>query len=322
MFQKLISVFFMILLTVSSILGVPLNGIESKSLFTDADFVNGFTVLSQQTENGNAVALGEFTFGDSQDSPAWMIAQWNAGDCLWENRVQSDEYTLTDGKSKWITYNKDEKSVALRLNAAAVYGNQPAGADTWPHLLLEQSPLTDYTSLADGEKAFYNLADNRFVLDLKLRLADFRDTTNPEGINATQFLAYFYLKDTDGHNFIWFGVDLFDSRGQNDTYWAADTVGGNMIYTLSTKDTYGQLRSLLRGDKPVLTDEWITVKVDLTTHLADTIARANADNIFGEEVSLSDFYIGGTNIGFEIHGNYDCTVEIKDFNLTSFKKMG
>lgn len=43
------------------------------------------------------------------------------------------------------------------------------------------------------------------------------------------------------------------------------------------------------------------------------------DQIFGEKVSVSDFYIGGTNIGFEIHGNYDCTMEIKDFNLLSYR---
>lgn len=320
MFNKILSLLFMFLLTVSSALGIPFDGLEGSSLFTDADFSDGFTVLSQQTENGNAVALGEFTYGETENAPAWMIAQWNAGDCLWNDRITSDEYTLTDGTSKWVTYNKDENSVALRLNATAVYNGQPADYDAWPHLLLEQSPLADYAALSDEEKAVYNLADNRFVLDLKLRLADFKDTTNPDGVNAVQFLTYFYLKDTDGHNFIWFGADLFDNRGHNDTYWAVDSASGNMIYTLSTKDTYGTLRTLLSGTQPVLTDEWTTVRVDLTPHLADVIARANEDNIFGEEVSLADFYIGGTNIGFEIHGNYDCTVEIKDFNLTSYRK--
>lgn len=320
MFNKILSVLFMLLLTISSALGIPLDRFEGRSLFTDADFSDGFTVLSQETENGSAVTLGSFTYDETQNPPAWMIAQWNAGACLWANRAESDAYTLTDGTSKWVTYNKDEKSVALRLNAAAVYNGQPAGYDSWPHLLLEQSPLTDYASLTDEAKAFYNLADNRFVLDLKLRLADFKDTTNTDGVNAVQFLTYFYLKDTDGHNFIWFGVDLFDNRRQNDTYWAVDSVSGNMIYTLSTKDTYGTLRTLLCSGQPVLTDEWTTVRVDLTPHLADVIARANEDNIFSEEVSLADFYIGGTNIGFEIHGNYDCTVEIKDFNLTSYKK--
>lgn len=320
MFNKILSVFFMLLLTLSSALGIPLDGVESSSLFTDADFSDGFTVIAQETENGNAVALGEFTYTDAENTPAWMIAQWNSGTCLWNDRIASDNYTLTDGKTKWVTYNKDENSVALRLNAAAVYNGQPADYESWPHLLLEQSPLTDYAALPDSEKAVYNLDNNRFVLDLKLRLADLKDTTNTDGVNAVQFLTYFYLKDTDGHNFIWFGVDLFDNRGHNDTYWAVDSASGNMIYTLSTKDTYGALRTLLSGGQPVLTDEWTTIRIDLTPHLADVIDRANKDNIFGETVSLSDFYIGGTNIGFEIHGNYDCTVEIKDFNLTSYHK--
>ena len=37
-------------------------------------------------------------------------------------------------------------------------------------------------------------------------------------------------------------------------------------------------------------------------------------------IAEEDFYIGGTNIGFEIHGNYDCTVDIKNFNITSYNR--
>lgn len=29
-------------------------------------------------------------------------------------------------------------------------------------------------------------------------------------------------------------------------------------------------------------------------------------------------FVKGTNIGFEVHGNYDCTVQIRDYNLVSY----
>lgn len=321
MLQKVLSFFFMLSLTISSWLGVPLKNYDSKQLFSDSDFKNGFSVIAQQTVDSAGVKLGDFTYSGSNGEPSWMLAQWNSGPCLWADRLDSNEYKITDGVTKCVTYNPEEKSVSMRLNAAGVYGGEAAGEDNWPHLLLEQSPLCDYTALSETDKAFYNCSADRMVLNLDIRMTDFKDTTNSDGINAVQYLAYFYLKDTDGDNFIWFGVDLFDSRGHNDTYWSADTVSGNMIYCLSAKDTYGRKsKSLLRHGEPYVSDEWTRVEVDLAPHIAKVIEKANKDNVFGEKVSVEDFYIGGTNIGFEIHGNYDCTVEIKNFNLTAYNK--
>ncbi len=321
MLAKLLSFFFMLIITFSSLFGADIPGYEAKTLFNDGDFSDGFSVVSQETLNGEQKKLGDFIYPGSENAPAWTIAQWNSGPCLWENAAESDEYTITDGKTKWVSYNSEENSVSLRLNAREIYNGLPAGEEAWPHLLLEQSPLTDYHSLSENEKAFYNLYNNRIVLELKIRLRDYKETANKEGINATQFPAYFYLKDTDGDNFIWFGVDLFDDRGYNKTYWAKDSVSGNMIYTVSTKDTYGLFSDgLLKNGRPDVSEKWETVRLDLTPHIEDCIRRCNEDNIFGENVSLSDFYIGGANIGFEIHGNSDCTAEIKDFKLTSYIK--
>ena len=39
-----------------------------------------------------------------------------------------------------------------------------------------------------------------------------------------------------------------------------------------------------------------------------------------EIVSREDMYFGGGNIGFEIWGNYDCTVEIKNVDIVSYNK--
>lgn len=320
MFAKIISLFFMLYLAISSVFNIPLNGYESKQLFIDTDFENGFSVISQQTENGAGVKLGDFVYNEST-TPDWMIGQWNSGECLWADRVESDKYTITDGSTKTVTYNPEEKSVLLRLNAANVYNGEVAGDGAWPHLLLEQSPICDYAALSDKDKTFYNCSADRIVASLDIKLSDFVDTTNKDGINAAQFLAYFYMKGTEKHEFIWFGLNLFDDRGYQDTYWALDEASNCMIYSLSTKDTYGfKSRSLFRNGKPYVSDEWVHVEIDLTEHINDAVKRANEDNIFGRKISKEEFYFGGTNIGFEIHGNYDCTVEIKNFNLTSYNK--
>ncbi len=319
--QRILSFLFMLSLSVSSTLGIPLRGYESKQLFNDTEFKNGFTVISQQTENGGQVRLGNFVYGDFETSPFWSVAQWNSGNCLWADRKETDVFTLTDGVSKTVSYNPENQSVSMRLNAANIYNGAPAGEDSWPHLLLEQSPITDYNSLSETEKSFYNCSADRMVLNLDIRLTDFVDTTNKDGINAAQYLAYFYLCGTDNEKFIWFGVNLFDNRGYQDTYWALDEASNQMIYCVSTKDTYGSKNSsLFRNGSPYVCDEWVNVNLDLTPYIKDAINKANRSNTFGETVSVNDFYIGGTNIGFEIHGNYDCTIEIKDFNLTAYNK--
>ena len=319
MIHRILSCLFSALLAFLGFFGISPGKGEAKQLFADTGFENGFTVLSMETDNGNTVPLGDFTYSGNGSPPAWKIAQWNSKYCLWAQREESDVFTITDGRTKTVVYNPDDRSVSMRLNAANVYGGEPAGSSSWPHLLLEQSPIGGYDEAAESEKAFYSCAADKMVFSLDIKMADFKDTVNKEGINAVQYLVYFYMKGVSNNDFIWFGLNLFDSRGLQDTYWSLDTAGSNrMIYTVSTADTYGcGLRSLFRFDKPFVSNRWTGVKVNLTPHIKKVIEKANESNLFGRTVSASDFYISGTNIGFEIHGNYDCTVCIKNFSLTS-----
>lgn len=310
---------FLVILTQLGFLPQFYYGKESKQLFADTVFSEGFTVVSQDTSNGT-LPLGDFVYSDSAE-PRWMIAQWNSGGCLWANRIEGDRFTLTDGVTKTVTYNPDDRSVSMRLNAAAVYGGKPAGDGAWPHLLLEQSLAGDYSAADENGKAFYRCDSDKLIFALDVRISDFCDTLNPEGINAVQYQAFVYLSGVDGDKFVWFGIPVFDSRGECETYWSRDTAGSNnMIYTVSTADTYGtKLRSLNPFGTPRVGQRWTRICVDLTPHIEKMIERANADNIFGKPVSAEDFYISGTNIGFEIHGNYDCRVDIKNYTLTSYR---
>lgn len=322
MLSRILSFFISLIILISNFLGINSYVYSFKELFCDSSFNSGFSVLSLDTNGNEVIKLGDFTYADSnENSPAWMIAQWNTKHCLWDERKESDKYTITDGLTKSVTYNPEDKSLSMRLNAANVYCNEPAGENDWPHLLVEQSPIAGYEALTGDDKLYYRCDSDRIVLNLDVRIKDFKDTTNLDGINACQFLAYFYLKGVNTQDFIWFGVNLFDSRGLQKIYWSVDTAGSNnMIYTVSTKDTFGSSRkTLYRNNKPYVNDEWTHVELDLSVYLDDLIRKANASGIYATKLSREDFYIGGTNIGFEIHGNYDCTVDIKDFQLTSYR---
>lgn len=99
----------MLNLMISSLLGIPLRGYESRALFCDSDFSDGFYVLSQENNGESTEKKGVFSYGESENSPSWMIAQWNSGNCLRDCNVSEDKYTITDSSTKWVAYNPGEK---------------------------------------------------------------------------------------------------------------------------------------------------------------------------------------------------------------------
>lgn len=94
-----------------------------------------------ETQSGDSVKLGEFTYSqDGANAPAWMIAQWNSKHCLWNERKQSDRYTITDGITKTVTYNPEDCSVSMRLNAAEVYGGTNIGFEIHGNYVIARLP--------------------------------------------------------------------------------------------------------------------------------------------------------------------------------------
>ena len=61
---------------------------------------------------------------------------------------------------------------------------------------------------------------------------------------------------------------------------------------------------------------------DITEYIDQCLEWANRDKAFGYGLQLTkeDMYFGGCNIGFEIHGNYDCTVEFKNLDMIAYDK--
>lgn len=285
-----------------------------KYLFYDHGFKNGFNVIEMERPGGREITAGIWNFPCSEGKPQWQIDQWYSKYCLWHQREESDPLTLTDGKTKWLKYDMTDNSLSMRLNARNVYEGRAAGDELWPHLLLEQE-LHSYENIPEKDRRYYECDFSKLLLSLDICMPEFVPTENPEGINACQFFAYFYLTLKGSRNFIWFGVNLFDSRGLMDTYWHIDTVGTEMIYVLSTEDTFMGAENSFNVNGVDVSDKWKELRLDLTPHLDKVIELANRDNTFKRQVKREDFYIRGNNIGFEVHGNMDCTVKIRNYNL-------
>ncbi len=318
-------------------------GYTATRLMQDEHFERGFYVAkTDQTAGYLDHGLWQ-DYCETDEKPLWGIGPWwiGTGDGLtptdlWDDRdTTTDKYTLAD-KNDIITvkYNPDEKSVSMRVNATNIYKGQPHYKDDkgtsdvdesnykwWPHLLLEQQ-----SGICSFDKVRNSAAADRMFVELDVRMTDFKDTTNQEGTNVCSYLIYFYLMtDKAPGQRIWFGQTVFNGLSASENVaasWAPDSAAHQYMYGIPQAAFFDGIKNSFNPEKGVAAvgDEWKHVRLDVTPHIERAIEWANRDNIFGVEVTKEDMYISGVNIGFEIHGNYDCTFEIKNFNMVAYDK--
>lgn len=318
-------------------------GYTATRLMLDEDFERGFYVapVDQSVASANHGLWQDYC--ETSDAPLWQIGPWWQGTGegfekvdLWDDRdTTTDEYTLADKYGiNTITYNPELKSITQRLNATKIYNGEPHDVDTytwWPHQLLEQN--TGYTGEVDKDR---NSADaDRMFVELDIRMTDFKNTTNTEGRNGCQYLIYFYLRPKAQPNQrIWFGLSLFTTSATADNPigltaptnvkpgWSPDSAAHQYMYGMPMAVVFDGIENSFNPAVGVAdaSDEWKKIRLDVTPHIDRAVEWANRDNIFGFEVTKSDMYFDGVNIGYEIHGNYDCTFEFKNFNMVAYNK--
>ena len=135
---------------------------------------------------------------------------------------------------------------------------------------------------------------------------------------------YLDCDDAPG-SFIYFGAGGIIHNNPNTSLqpaWTTDSAAHRYIYGAPMADLYNGMENSYNPEKGVYlsSDEWRHLRIDLTPHLDRCIEWANRDNAYGVKVSKDNLYFGGANIGFEIFGNYDATVEFKNFNMTFYRK--
>ena len=295
-----------------------------KRLFKDEHFENGFKIVPLARDDDKTIPFEDWKYNDSKEEPSWKIIQHYSRYCLWEDRKDmGDDCIIADnGGSKEVVYNPETKSLRMTLDAREVFQGKSKNYRYWPHLLIDQRDIVDYKNMPEGdEKKFYSANADKIFAEFDIRVLDYVPTTNPEDVNACQFVAYAYL-NLQGENWVYFGYSPFDNRGRIPFFFRKETGGNNHIYALPTETVFGSLENSLCPEPfdVKVSEEWKHVEVDLTPHIDKIMEAANRDMIFGRPVTRDEFYFHGTNMGFEIYGNIKCTVEIKNYNLVSYIK--
>ena len=314
----------------------PLNGASHQVLLNEGYTATGI-VQDPTFERGFYVSHFEQKQVDleqrkwqtgSTEKPLWQIGPWWSDHDLWENRdPANDAYTVSDTYGiNSIKYNPEEKSLTMRLNGTKIYNGQPHIAEerySWPHFLIDQN-----SSICSFDKKANSANADRMFLELDVRLADYKPTTNPDGVLVCDFLAFFYLQtDKAPGQRIWFGFDLFkgaklDASEKATPMWAKDSAAKQYIYGIPSAVVYDGIENSLNPEPGValVGSEWKHVRLDVTKHIARAVEWANRDNAFGVPVTVEDMFISGMNIGYEMRGNFDCTIEFKNFNMIAYNK--
>ena len=310
-------------------------GYTATRLMQDEAFERGFYISHNEQKGDHTYGMWQ-DYCETDEKPLWMVVPiWNTQDLVEHRDTTTDKYTLADDKGiNTVKYNPEEKSISLRLNATKIYEGKPHIKDDkstpdvdegnytwWPHLLLEQN-----RTWCAFDKKRNTAASDRMFLELDARINDFKPTTNPEGTNICDFLIYFYLQtDKAPGQRIWFGMQVFTGANLTmpvgKTGWSPDSGANQYMYGIRMATLYNGMQNSFNPEVgKILMNEWKHIRLDVTPHIDTAIAWANRDNIFGVQVSKEDMYFSGVNIGYEVHGNFDCEVEFKNFNMVAYNK--
>ena len=279
---------------------------KSREVLTDVKFEKGF-VLTGATHGAPQRVE---TFGQMDVTPVWRMPQWNSKGLL--DCVQIDDATVQlrdDYKS--VTLDRKTGAINLTVHASKEYATpRTSPSQPWVHLLLEQSPFKQPIKVSDAAAIWVEV-------EFELTENTACGPQNP-GLHAAQLSWFLYLKNTNPqskgfHDFLWFGLSMFDSRHDFVPDYAAQDFAmpnGSFIYTLGSK------RYL---DKPVEIGKRQTIRRDILNDLREAIETAHKRG-FITNTTIDDVVLDGTNIGWEVPGVYDVGVTLHKLSVTVVEK--
>jgi len=295
---------------------------DPNELIADRRFRRGFIPLDQDTH----APSGVMPTGFCQESPIWDIAQWDSlGDLS-----QSTRETLPSGSVRWsnqygsvtvgLLDNLDETDISFAVWAYQEYGGQyhtPTPDRVWVHLLAEQR-ISPPGVQRQGCPPLSALASLHFSMYAQLLKDEPHHQSGYDpNKHAAQFLLYFTVQNLNPNSngfpdYLWFGITPYDDRYdivppyiQGDLSGAMGT--GKLIYNL--------------GGEPFITvgltpqgPEQLFAK-DILPDIRQALLEAWSRGYLPDSKVLSDYRIGGMNIGWEVPGLNDVEMRVRDLSL-------
>ncbi|MEO6434816.1 MAG: hypothetical protein ABIP55_03520, partial [Tepidisphaeraceae bacterium] len=237
----------------------------------------------------------------------------------WSTRFPLDHSMLEQGLSDSVAYKNDAKTVgvgssgeqkgvlSLAVNSLVEYGPRAKGAGApWVHLLVQQ----DFDPPAALERlgAVTLHIDARLLRSRSLHANDY----SPD-IHSAQFTIFFTIENRNrqsaGHgDYLWFGIPIYDNRSRFPKAFKEQDFGGTAKYIFMPDGKTYTESSAHDG-------EWMVIEKDLLPLMREALEAAWARGYLKDSKNLSDYAIGGMNMGWELPGTFDVEMRIRNFSV-------
>lgn len=297
------------------------------SLFDDPNFENGFNVLGLARNDTNTTTFLEVP-GKKR---SWNLAQWGSG-----YSFADPAYTQTKdlgggifsfvNKTKVFTINKNTKQMTFTALGSQLYSKPRTSGQEWLHLLIEQQFDRALQPRIRKVSSYETLQIN-----LSVRLTKFENHMgsgyNPN-LHAAQFLMYLALANNDRNSpdynqFIWFGLPIFDNRyNWIDPHSSYDAGTKTLIVAMGSRVLFGtdSQNRLWAAGKPNASPNapWSSFSLDIIPIVGEALAEAQSKGYL-KNTSVNQLVFSSFNLGWEVPGTFDVTMEIKDFSILGKK---
>lgn len=295
-------------------------------LVQDPNHRLGFNVKGQK--DGIGTHIGRLVYdSEPEEDSVWELAQWECGYYHRDGQTYPSEHNIMnaeknvseDGTYQWTDASKVFRSnpqtgaVYLGLDASKEYEAPRVQNAPWPHLLLE------YT-LSQSLKAAELMS---LTLEMDFTLEEFTNHmeagTESAALHTAQFMWYMIVRNGNPNSpdygyYMWFGVDLFDRRYENDfaPLYAMQDTGkevntGAYIYQPAAKDILTEPTAVGREQ---------IVSADLLPYIRKAFLAAQKAK-FLVNTRFNDLVIAGGNFGWEMTGTYSGAMTVSKFDLVA-----
>ncbi len=297
---------------------------DPHELISDRRFRRGFIAMDPKTYK----PMREMRTGICREKPIWTLTQW---DSLGDLSV-APKTKLSDGSIRWsnkygrITIGQGWKADAsFGVWAFKEYNGHyhtPKPSRKWVHMLAEQR-LSPPGVKPPGCPPLSSLAKLKFKMYAQL----LKDNPNyrpgySKNKHAAQFLIYFTVQNlnhsSSGYgDYLWFGLAPYDDRDplcglsiHGDRTGSMGT--GKLIYNIGAAPF---IKVALKPKGPEQKFE-----KDILPDIRKALLEAWKRGYLKGSHLLSDYRLGGMNIGWEIPGLNDAEMKVRELSLRYEKK--
>jgi hypothetical protein len=305
---------FLSLLTYSTANQVYFQGTE---LLSDVNYTQGFAVIPAcLTSPAECAKAPRYRLYNPFSTVPNITASWNIAQWTSHSNLSTNGTLINDGKSKGMQWSTEDKRFILfedgrlqmALNGFHEYeGKYKAPNAPWVHLLIEQD-----IGIAGGSLPLSQVTELRWNLDIQLLYMDqhIQPGYDPN-LHAAIFPLYMTIQnlvpgDSEYGKYFWLGIGPYDDRVlMSPLYVNGDAGTGSLIYSPAFSNF---------ANMSVHSGRIVHVSGDMMPFVRLGL-QAAVDRGFLHSTDLSRYYVGGMNLGWEVTGLNNGTIEIGNFSL-------